>query len=103
MVLYGWVAHKRLDRFLVLRDAYGSIQVRVPDNREDLVEKVKPLTCESVLKVDGVVADRGQKHRNPRMETGDVEVKILYSALQKKLAMFCHQTITRLANIVSFC
>ncbi|VDM39999.1 unnamed protein product [Toxocara canis] len=71
--IYGWLAFKRMDRFLVLRDAYGSVQVRIPDSRTDLIKAAAAANYESVLKVTGVIADRGT-NRNPSMKTGDVEV-----------------------------
>lgn len=73
--LYGWVAYKRLNNFIVLRDSYGAVQVRIP---RDLTAKYKSLfknlTYESVLRVEGTVIDRGEKFHNPEMPTGDVEV-----------------------------
>lgn len=72
--MYGWLARKRFDCFLVLRDAYGSVQARIPDGREDLQQKVKGVDRESVVKITGIVADRGEQYRNPKMQTGDIEV-----------------------------
>ncbi|KAL3984860.1 tRNA synthetases class II (D K and N) family protein [Acanthocheilonema viteae] len=76
VILYGWLQFNRLNRFLVLRDAYGSVQARIPDKRQDLVEKIKMINCESVLKIEGVVVDRGEQHRNANMRTGDIEVLV---------------------------
>lgn len=77
VTLYGWLKFNRLNRFLVLHDAYGCVQARIPDERMDLAEKVKMINCESVLKIEGVVADRGENFRNEKMRTGDVEVIFL--------------------------
>lgn len=74
VTLYGWLQFNRLNRFLVLRDAYGSVQVRVPEKKKDLIEKIKMINCESVLKIEGVVVDRGEEYRNANMRTGDIEV-----------------------------
>ncbi|VDN07601.1 unnamed protein product [Thelazia callipaeda] len=76
VTLYGWLQFNRVNRFLILRDAYGSVQTRIPDGRRDLIEKVKMINCESVLKIKGVVMDRGEQFRNPAMRTGDIEVLI---------------------------
>lgn len=78
VTLYGWLQFSRLNRFLVLRDAYGCVQARIPDKREDLVEKIKMINYESVLKVEGVVVDRGEQYRNATMQTGDIEVDFYY-------------------------
>ncbi|CAG9531187.1 unnamed protein product [Cercopithifilaria johnstoni] len=76
VTLYGWLQFIRLNRFLVLRDAYGYVQARIPDKRKDLVEKIKMVNCESVLKIEGVVIDRGEQYRNANMPTGDIEVLV---------------------------
>ncbi|VDK66711.1 unnamed protein product [Onchocerca ochengi] len=76
VTLYGWLQFNRLNRFLVLRDAYGSVQVRVPEKKKDLIEKIKMINCESVLKIEGVVVDRGEEYRNANMRTGDIEVLV---------------------------
>ena len=69
-ILSGWVnSIRKLGgiTFLTLRDNYGITQVLV---RED--EKVENITKESVVRVKGTVLERESK--NPRMETGDIEV-----------------------------
>lgn len=66
-----------MNRFLVLRDAYGSVQVRIPESRKDLLEAADKANYESALKVTGVVADRGS-NRNPNMKTGDIEVCVIF-------------------------
>ncbi|VDN84934.1 unnamed protein product [Brugia pahangi] len=76
VTLYGWLQFNRLNRFLVLRDAYGCVQARIPEKRKDLIEKIKMINCESVLKIEGVVADRGEQYRNENMRTGDIEVLV---------------------------
>jgi aspartyl-tRNA synthetase len=72
--LYGWLTFKRMNRFLVLRDAYGSVQITVPEEKADQFgDKLQKLPYESTLRVTGIVRDRGID-RNPKIETGDVEV-----------------------------
>uniref|UniRef100_F1L0R2 Aspartyl-tRNA synthetase n=1 Tax=Ascaris suum TaxID=6253 RepID=F1L0R2_ASCSU len=73
--IFGWLSFKRMNRFLVLRDAYGSVQVRIPESRKDLLEAADKANYESALKVTGVVADRGS-NRNPNMKTGDIEIVV---------------------------
>lgn len=63
-----------MNKFLVLRDSYGYVQVTVPDNREqELNSTVESLRYESVIKVYGKVLDRGC-NRNKKMKTGEIEV-----------------------------
>ncbi|CAO4379259.1 unnamed protein product [Caenorhabditis nigoni] len=70
----GWLSHKRMDRFFVLRDAYGSVQATIPENSE-LKRLLKDLPYESIVRVDGVVVDRGE-NRNKAMKTGDIEIGV---------------------------
>lgn len=32
VILCGWLEHVRLNRFIILRDAYGSTQLIIPEN-----------------------------------------------------------------------
>ncbi|KAF1751619.1 hypothetical protein GCK72_018173 [Caenorhabditis remanei] len=70
----GWLSHKRMDRFFVLRDAYGSVQAKIQENSE-LKQLLKELPYESVIRVDGTVVDRGE-NRNNKMKTGDIEINV---------------------------
>lgn len=78
VTLYGWLQFSRLNRFIILRDAYGCVQARIPDERKDLVEKIKMINCESALKIEGVVVDRGEQYHNAKMRTGDIEVDFYF-------------------------
>ncbi len=72
--LVGWLENVRSVSknlvFLVLRDFYGKTQV-VVDN-QDIIEQIKKINCESTISVEGEVRERISK--NPKMETGDIEV-----------------------------
>ncbi|CAI4231575.1 unnamed protein product [Auanema sp. JU1783] len=68
--LMGWLAYKRMNKFLVLRDSYGMVQVTVPANQYE------DLPYESVVQVEGIVRSRGD-HANPNMKTGEIEVDAL--------------------------
>ncbi len=72
--LVGWLENVRSVSknlvFLVLRDFYGKTQV-VADNQE-IIEQVNSINCESTISVEGEVRERISK--NPKMETGDIEV-----------------------------
>lgn len=76
--LLGWV-HRRRDHggliFIDLRDRSGLVQVVFDvDNKElhKLAEKIRP---EFVLAVEGEVEARAKDAINPRLKTGEVEVK----------------------------
>jgi aspartyl-tRNA synthetase len=79
VVLMGWVA-KRRDfgelTFVDLRDRDGITQVVF--NAEDAAEahtKAKELRGEYVIAVSGEVVARAENTRNPKLATGDVEVR----------------------------
>lgn len=70
VVLSGWVnSIRKLGGivFLTLRDHFGITQVLVHNE-----EMVSGITKESTVRVEGKVAERESK--NPKMETGDIEV-----------------------------
>nr|CDJ93390.1 Nucleic acid binding domain containing protein [Haemonchus contortus] len=67
----GWLAYKRMDRFIVLRDSYGTVQACIGPGSE-LCKMVKDLPYESVVQVEGTVVSRGE-NMNPKMKTGEIE------------------------------
>ena len=78
VTLMGWVA-KRRDfgelTFLDLRDRDGVTQVVL--NSEDAPEahaKAKEVRGEYVIAVTGEVTLRDENQRNPKLETGEIEV-----------------------------
>ncbi|KAE9417415.1 hypothetical protein Angca_008521, partial [Angiostrongylus cantonensis] len=70
----GWLVYKRMNRFIILRDAYGIVQA-VIDPESPLSKIVKDLHYESVLQVEGAVLSRGN-NVNPMMKTGEVEINV---------------------------
>ncbi|KAJ1352807.1 hypothetical protein KIN20_009229 [Parelaphostrongylus tenuis] len=70
----GWLVYKRMDRFIVLRDAYGIVQAFV-DPESPLSKTVKDLHYESVVEVEGTVLSRGN-NVNPKMKTGEIEINV---------------------------
>ena len=72
--LSGWMENVREVSgnlaFIVLRDFYGTTQLVVED--EKILQVFKNLNKESVVCVTGTVRERASK--NPKMETGDIEV-----------------------------
>ncbi|GMR58452.1 hypothetical protein PMAYCL1PPCAC_28647, partial [Pristionchus mayeri] len=76
VTLLGWLSFRRLNRFIVLRDSYGSIQVTIREDDEKTKSLLSHLPYESIVRVRGRVRDRGEEHRNAKMETGDVEIDV---------------------------
>lgn len=75
--LTGWLEFSRVyNKFLILRDSYGSVQCIIPENRKDLQEKTKNLTFESVLSIEGRVLKRPDDQRNKNIPTGDIEIEV---------------------------
>lgn len=75
VVLSGWVQTIRLHAkvaFIDLRDRTGITQVVFTD---DLLDKAKEITTESVVTVKGKVVRRAQSFVNPSVASGSVEVQ----------------------------
>jgi len=72
--LSGWMENVREVSgnlaFVVLRDFYGATQLVAED--EKILQTLQNLNKESVISVTGTVRERDNK--NPKMETGDIEV-----------------------------
>ena len=72
--LSGWMENIREVSgnlaFIVLRDFYGTTQLVVED--EKILQVFQNLNKESVVSVTGTVRERASK--NPKMDTGDIEV-----------------------------
>lgn len=74
--LNGWMEFQRMGKFITLRDSYGSTQLLVPEDRNDLAEAIQNLSYESVLSIVGEVVARPKGQENKRMKTGDIEVLV---------------------------
>ncbi|KRX55434.1 Aspartate--tRNA ligase, mitochondrial, partial [Trichinella sp. T9] len=69
VTLCGWLQRKRLDKFVVLRDMYGSVQALLERGQ---FEKLRSVPLESVLRVDGTVVARPLSSQ----WSGEVEVRV---------------------------
>lgn len=70
----GWVQSIRFNKFLIIRDTNGLIQINIPENQTNS-SLVKDLTIESVIKVNGIVRRRPENQQNKKMSTGDIEIE----------------------------
>ncbi|KAL7073517.1 hypothetical protein ACQ4LE_006922 [Meloidogyne hapla] len=68
--VYGWLTTKRMDKFLLIKDAYGSVQALLPEEMKNLIKSLKE---QSSLFVEGTVTDRG-KDRNNKIPTGHIQI-----------------------------
>ncbi|XP_053840524.1 aspartate--tRNA ligase, mitochondrial isoform X3 [Vidua macroura] len=77
VTLYGWVQYQRQGLFLVLRDFQGLTQVIIPQDEahSHVKELLSNAPVESVVRVTGTVSPRPLGQENPKMPTGDIEVK----------------------------
>lgn len=78
VTLCGWIQYRRQNIFLVLRDFQGLVQVLIP--QDESTASVKKILCdapmESVVQVSGTVVSRPPGQENPKMPTGDIEIKV---------------------------
>ncbi len=86
VVLFGWVNRQRDIGSLIfvdLRDREGVVQVVVSSDAKDLLEDAKKVRMEYVVGVRGIVRERAEKMKNPRLPTGEIEVEAKeFSVLQ---------------------
>ena len=91
VTLCGWVDtfrdHGR-GLFIDLRDRYGITQVvfNSPDTPDTLIDESKALRDEFVVQVTGKVAERPAGQENPKLSTGDIELRVTgFKLLNKSL------------------
>ena len=88
VTLCGWVNSYRDHGgtvFIDLRDRYGLVQVvYAPEGGDTLIEEGSKLRCEDVVRVTGKVAGRPTDTVNPKLETGEIEVRVTKHELLNK-------------------
>lgn len=88
VTLCGWVDSSRDHGgavFIDLRDRYGKTQVVAgPESGAEVVEQVGRLRGEDVVKFVGTVAPRPEGTRNPKLATGEIEVRVVRVELLNK-------------------
>jgi aspartyl-tRNA synthetase len=80
VTLCGWVdstrEHSAKFIFIDIRDRYGKTQVAVsPESGEAALATARGLGSEDVILIRGVVAPRPEGTNNPKLETGEIEVR----------------------------
>ncbi len=80
VVLRGWV-HRRRDLggliFIDLRDRYGLTQIVFnPEINPEAHAAASDVRNEYVLEATGIVRERPDGTKNPRLETGDIEIEV---------------------------
>ena len=79
VTICGWVDSYRDHGggiFIDLRDRYGKTQVVfAPESGEKVLGQARALRSEDVVRVDGVIARRPAGTINPRLATGEIEVR----------------------------
>ena len=80
VILNGWVNKVRLHGqiiFIDLRDRYGKTQIVFDiDEYKGDFEKIKKISMEDVLSINGLVRSRVKSAINPNLETGNIEVLV---------------------------
>ncbi len=88
VTLCGWVDTVRDHKgvvFVDLRDRYGKTQVVFsPESGEDVRDLGRSLRSEFVIEVTGVVESRPEGTENPKLATGDIEVRVEKCVLLNK-------------------
>ncbi len=77
--LCGWVQYVRdfgKVVFFVIKDRTGIIQCYTSTQSEELLELVKKLSMDDVVRVRGTVKRRPEDQINPNMENGDIEIEV---------------------------
>lgn len=76
VVICGWLEFQRMNKFFVLRDAYGQTQVLILPKTKGLEEYAETgVPIESIVRVEGTVIPRPAATINPKMTTGHVEIE----------------------------
>jgi len=80
VILNGWVNKVRLHGqivFIDLRDRYGKTQIVFDtDEYKGDFEKIKKISMEDVLSINGLVRSRVKSAINPNLDTGKIEVLV---------------------------
>jgi aspartyl-tRNA synthetase len=79
VTLAGWAQNIRDHGgvlFIDLRDRYGLTQINMDMDSPDVLALMKDVRAEWVLQVTGVVKGRGEENVNPKLATGEIEIRV---------------------------
>ena len=90
VALSGWV-HRKRDHggvlFIDLRDHYGISQVVLYPDAGDFYDAFQRIHTESVISIKGEVVSRGEDAINPKMVTGEIEVRVTTGVVESEAAV----------------
>ncbi|HZN36858.1 MAG TPA: aspartate--tRNA ligase, partial [Pirellulaceae bacterium] len=90
VTLCGWVDTSRDHGgtlFIDVRDRYGKTQaVFAPEAGQELLDESRKVRTEDVIRVTGKVAPRPEGTKNPKLDTGEIELRVKKLELLNK----CH-------------
>ncbi|XP_070138800.1 uncharacterized protein [Drosophila bipectinata] len=76
VVICGWLASQRMNKFFILEDTFGTTQVIVMPKTQGLEDYFRnDVPVNTLMRVEGTVIPRPESTINPKMLTGDIEVK----------------------------
>src|ERR1700761_6480470 len=79
VTLMGWVNSRRDHGgliFIDLRDHTGVVQLVITPDDTEMFKLAEQLRDEFVVSATGNVTDRAEELKNPKIETGNIEVKV---------------------------
>src|SRR3989339_428265 len=79
VTLAGWVQNRRDHgslMFIDLRDRYGKTQIVFDLDNPEVLKLGQEVRNEWVLQATGVVSHRGGENVNPKLATGEIEVRV---------------------------
>lgn len=92
----GWINAKREHAnvlFIDLRDHYGRVQCII-DADNPLYEKVNSCRVESVFTFTGEVVKRADEAINPKLPTGEIEIKVTEATLESAAEVLPFQVVS---------
>ncbi|KAK9510746.1 hypothetical protein O3M35_005469 [Rhynocoris fuscipes] len=76
VTICGWLQYQRMNQFVIVRDAYGSLQAFIPEERHDIRQELSKTPLESVVQICGKVVPRPEHQINKKMVTGEIEISV---------------------------
>ncbi len=79
VILNGWVNAKREHKnavFIDITDRYGVTQLVFESENDNLYRNAKDLNIGDVIAISGIVCKRPKESVNPKISTGEIEIKV---------------------------